>query len=275
LIELLPGCDGYIAGVDEIDRRALEAAKGLKVVARYGVGVENVDLEAAQELGIVVTNTPAANAVSVAELTIGLILNLVRKITQSVTETRSGNWPRISGLSLKGKVVGIAGLGSIGKQVARRLSGFDCKIMAYDLFPDQTFTAENNVKIASFEELVSQADILTIHLPLTEDTAGLINGEVLTRMKPGAYIVNTSRGGLVDEGALLEGLVSGHLAGAALDVLSSEPPSPNHPLLQAPNIIITPHTGAHTDGATNAMGWGALKDCLAVLAGKQPKNRVV
>jgi D-3-phosphoglycerate dehydrogenase len=275
LVGLLAGCDGFIAGVDEIDRNALEASKRLKVVSRYGVGVENVDLGAAEELGIIVTNTPAANAASVAELALGLIFSLTRNIPQAVEGTKMGHWPRIRGLSLEGKTVGIIGLGAIGKQLVKRLAGFQCQILAYDLYPDEAFAAENQVALAPFEEVISKADILSIHLPLTPETKGLIDENTISMMKMGAYLVNTSRGGLVDEEALLAGLESGHLAGAGLDVLAKEPPTPDHPLLQAPNVMVTPHMGAHTDGATNAMGWGALNDCLAVLSGKVPLNRVI
>ncbi len=275
LVDLLDGCDGYIAGVDNINREALISSKQLKVVSRYGVGVENVDLQAAKEHGITITNTPKANAVSVAELTLGLILNLMRQIPYAVTETQKGNWPRIGGFSIEGKTIGIIGLGSIGKQLVERLSGFNCEIKAYDLYPDEEFASAHQVVLASFNEVVRQADILSIHLPLNEETYHLINSDVISIMKQGAFLVNTSRGELIDEGALLDALDSGHVAGAGLDVLSQEPPPPDHPILQAPNVLITPHSGSHTDGATNAMGWGALNDCLAVLSGKEPQNRVV
>jgi phosphoglycerate dehydrogenase-like enzyme len=171
--------------------------------------------------------------------------------------------------------MGLIGLGSIGKQLAIRLGCFQCSILAYDLYPDKQYASAHGVRLVPFEEVISQSDIVSLHLPLTSETASLFSSEVLANMKKGAFLVNTSRGGLVDEDALRAALESGHLAGAALDVLASEPPSPDHPLLKAPNVLITPHSGAQTDGATNAMGWGALTDCLAVLSGEEPQNRVV
>lgn len=272
---LLPGCDGYIAGLDVIDRAALEAADRLKVIARYGVGIDNIDLAAAAEKSIVVTNTPLANASSVAELTIALMLALARSLPTLVAQTKAGQWPRTIGLTLEGKTVGLIGLGAIGKQVARRLRCFGCRIVAYDPAADAAFAAAHGVELSSLDEVLRQADFLSLHVPLTSETRGMVNTQFLARMKPGAFLINTARGEIVDETALLEALQSGHLRGAALDVFSRQPPDPNHPLLALPQVIATPHCGAHTDGALNAMGWGALRDCLAVLRGEEPAHRVI
>lgn len=275
LRDLLPGCDGTIAGLDAFDRAALEAANCLKVIARYGVGVDRVDLDAARERGIVVTNTPGANSVSVAELTIGLMLCLARSIPAASAATRAGEWPRLSGFALEGKTVGLLGLGSIGKEVARRLCGFACRLVAHDPAPDAAFAAEHGVTLLPLAEVTSQADFLSLHLPVLPDTHGLVNAALLVQMKRGAFLINTSRGELIDEAALFEALQSGHLRGAALDAFAAEPPGAGHPLLALPQVIATPHMGAHADSAANAMGWGALKDCLAVLSGEQPLNRVI
>ena len=272
---LLPGCHGYIAGLDTIDRAVLQAADQLKVIARYGVGVDKVDLTAAREMGIVVTNTPAANAVAVAELTVGLMLSLARSIPQANAATKAGGFPRLEGVALEGKVVGLLGLGAIGKQVARRLRGFDCTVLAFDTAPDERFAQAHGVELRTHEEVVSRADLLSLHLPVLPETRGLVNTAFLHHMKRGAFFINTARGELVDEAALLEALRSGHLRGAALDAFATEPPPPDHPLLALPQVIATPHTGAHTDGATNAMGRMALRDCLAVLRGEEPAHRVV
>ena len=273
--ELLPGVDGYIAGLDVIDAAALATAGRLQVIARYGVGISNVDLAAAREKGIVVTNTPGANAKSVAELTMGLILNLVRPIIDAAAQTRQGEWPRTKGHSLVDKTIGLIGLGAIGKEVARRLAGFDCQVLAYDVIVDDAFAAAHNVAIVSLEELLQQADIVSLHLPVLPQTSGMVNGEFIQQMKSGAYLINTSRGELVDEKELYAALTAGKLAGAALDAFSQEPPGAENPLLQLPQVIPTPHMGAHTDGATNAMGRMALADCLAVLQGQEPRYRVV
>src|SRR5512139_734802 len=166
LVNLLPGVDGFIAGLDGIDRAALGAADRLKVIARYGVGVDNVDLEAAREKGIVVTITPGANSVSVAELTVGLMLSLARHIPEAAKAAGKGEWPRLSGLTLEGKTVGLLGLGAIGKQVARRLSGFDCRVLAYDPVTDAEFAARHAVSLLTLEEVLSQADFVSLHMPL-------------------------------------------------------------------------------------------------------------
>lgn len=275
LARLLPGVDGFIAGLDGIDRAALQAADRLKVIARYGVGIDNVDLAAAREKGIIVTNTPGANSISVAELTVGLLLSLARRIPEAASAARKGEWPRLSGLTLEGKTVGLLGLGAIGKQVARRLSGFDCRLLAYDPVPDAEFAAANAVTLLSLEEVLSQADFVSLHMPLLPETRGLVNTEFIQKMKPGAYLINTARGELVDEVALAAAIRDKRLRGAALDVLSQEPPSPENPLLCLHEVIVTPHCGSHTDGATDAMGWMALRDCLAVLRGLSPKYPIM
>jgi D-3-phosphoglycerate dehydrogenase len=271
----LPGVDGYIAGLDVIDREALKAADRLKVISRYGVGYDRVDLEAAHEKGIIVTNTPGANAVSVAELTVGLMLSLARQIPEAVLSTRQGKWPRFSGVSLRGKTIGILGLGAIGKCVAARLKEFDCRIIAFDPSVDLKFATDLGVEVSSMNEVISQSDFLTLHLPLLPETRGLVNADFLNKMKKGSYFLNTARGELVVEADLIKAIQSNHLAGAALDVFDQEPPSTENPLLQMSNVLVTPHSGAHSDDATNAMGKMAMEDCLAVLRGLNPLYRVI
>lgn len=275
LCELLPGCDGFIAGLDVIDRAALQVCDRLKVIARYGVGVEKVDLEAARAKGIRVTNTPGANSVSVAELTVGLIIALARQIPSAVEKTRAGEWPRLSGATLEGKTAGLLGLGSIGKQVARRLLAFECKVIAYDPVPDVAFAHAYGVELLPKDDVVRSADFLSLHLPVLPETRGLVDAAMLAQMKSASFLVNTARGELIDEAALMAALESGHLSGAALDCFSVEPPGAAHPLLALPQVIVTPHMGAHTDGATNAMGWMALRDCLAVLRGEPATYPVI
>ncbi len=272
---LLPGVDGYIAGLDVIDRSALAQADALKVISRYGVGVDNVDLAAARERGIVVTNTPGANSVSVAELALGLLLALARQIPEADQAVRLGTWPRLNGISLEGKSVGILGLGTIGRELARRLAGFDCRILAYDPVPDEAFAAANGVTLETLDEVIANSDFISLHVPLLPETHGLVNREFLAKMKRGAILINTSRGEVVDESSLQQALQSGHLAGAGLDAFAVEPPGASNPLLQLPQVIVTPHLGAQTDGATSNMGWLAMRDCLAVLRGENPKYRVV
>jgi D-3-phosphoglycerate dehydrogenase len=274
VVKLLPDMDGYIAGLDDITAEALNSANRLKVIARYGVGVDNVDLAAAAARGIVVTNTPGANSASVAEMTVGLILSLARKLLDGISATRSGGWPRINGTSLEGKTIGLLGFGAIGKQTARRLAGFDCHVLAYDPFPDKEFAAKNQVKLVSMDELLAQSDFLSLHLPLMPETQNVVNAAMLLKIKKGAFLINTARGELIDELALANALNTGQLAGAALDVFKKEPPSDDNPLLKLPQVIVTPHISSHTDGATDAMGWMALADCLAVLRGEHPLHLV-
>lgn len=275
LEDLLPGCHGYIAGLDYIDRIALEAATELKVIARYGAGVDRIDLDTAHKRGIIVTNTPGANTVSVAELTIGMMLAVARNIPYANSATKDGDWPRLWGVSLESKVVGLLGFGAIGKQVARRLQGFDCKIVTYDPLPDTEFAMTHNVALLPMDDVLSQSDFLSLHLPALPETRGIVNAEFLNKMKPGAILINTARGEIINEAHLLAALESGHLRGAGLDAFATEPPGADNPLLALPQVIATPHTGAHTDVATNGMGWGALRNCLAVLSGQKPANRII
>ncbi len=271
---LLAGVDGFIAGLDEIDRLALVQADRLKVIARYGVGVDNIDRTAAWEKGITVTNTPGANASAVAELTVGLILSLARRIPEAAAATRSGGWPRLTAVSLDQKTVSLLGFGAVGKQVARRLGGFDCDILAYDPYPDLDFAMEHNVQLVKQEEAIQEADFLCLHLPLLPETRALVNADFLSKMKKSSFLINTARGELIDEAALADAIQNGRLAGAGLDVFAHEPPSPDNPLLKLPQVLVTPHCSSHTDGAMNAMGWMALNDCLAVLRGEEPRFRV-
>lgn len=275
LARLLPGMDGYIAGLDEINGEALKAADRLKIVARYGVGLDNVDLDVARKKGIAVTCTPGANSASVAELTVALILSLGRKVPEAVAATRAGGWPRWAGISLDGKNVGLLGFGSIGKQVARRLAGFDCRILAYGPMPDHPFAQAHGVELMLRDDVLAAADFLSLHLPLVPETRGLVNDAFLRTVKEGAFLINTARGELIDDDALARSIQSGHLQGAALDVFSKEPPDADSPLLKLPQVLVTPHCASHTDGAMSAMGWMALRDCLAVLRGESPKYPVV
>lgn len=272
---LLPCVDGYIAGLDAIDAAALSAADSLRVIARYGVGTDNVDRAAARARGIVVTNTPGANAAAVAELTVALLLLLARPVLSAAAATRAGGWPRTSGLSLGGKTVGLVGFGAIGRAVARLLSGFDCRLLAYDPWCDRQQAERLGVPLVDLDALLAVSDFVSLHAPVTPETRGMVDGAFLDSMKPGACLVNTARGELVDEAALCAALASGRLRGAALDAFAVEPPGAANPLLALPNVIATPHMGAHTDGATTTMGRMALADCLAVLRGEEPAHRVV
>ena len=271
---LVQGVDGWIAGLDEIDASVITAADRLKVIARYGVGLDRVDVAAATKRGIVVTNTPGANSAAVAELTIGLMLALGRQICQANQAARSGKWPRISGVGLTGKIVGLVGFGSIGREVARRLSVFGCRVLVADPYVSPEVVSGCGAGLMSLDELLPVSDLVCLHAAATPVTTGMVNESFLRKMKPGAFLVNTARGELIDEAALAHAIESGRLRGAALDCFRKEPPGIDHPLLQLPQVIVTPHTGAHTDDAVNAMGRMALDACLAVLRGERPAHVV-
>lgn len=275
LIGVISDCDGYIAGLDEINASVIDAALRLKVIARYGTGIDNVDLAAAERKGIAVCSTLGANTSSVAELTVGFMLALARQLCRASSATKSGSWGRIDGTALGGKSVGLIGFGAIGSAVAGMLRGFNCRVSAYDPFPNGDRAAELNVELVPLEDVQRQSDILSLHCPLTDVTRNFVDADFLSRMKKGAFLINTARGELVDEDALANALQGGHLAGAALDVFHQQPPTLANPLLELPQVIATPHMGSHTDGAINAMGWQALNDCLNVLKGLEPTNRVV
>ena len=275
LKELLPGCDGFIAGLDRVDSAALESADRLEVIARYGVGVDNVDLETAAKKGITVTNTPHANAVSVAELTIGLLLSLARSIPEATASVRDGKWPRLHGRCLEGKVIGLVGFGSVGREVARRLQLWHATLLAYDPFGEESVAQSLNARLVGLQELIGEADFVSLHAPVLAGTRRMVNADFLSSMKRGACLVNTARGELVDEEALLAALDSGQLAGAALDVYAQEPPATDSPLRRHPRVIATPHCGAPTDGAADGMGWESLRDCMAVLRGETPLHPVL
>jgi len=274
LLPLVKEADGCIAGLDQIDSSVLEAGSRLQVIARYGVGVDRVDVQAATKKGIVVTNTPGANSVAVAELTIALMLALGRRICQADQATRSGEWPRYSGVSLRGKTVGLVGFGAIGREVASRLRAFDCRMVVADPCVGPDCADTYGVQLVPLDELLALSDFVSLHASLNSSTSGMVDDTFLKKMKQGAFLVNTARGELIDEEALRDALEKGHLRGAALDCFRKEPPAPDHPLLRLPQVIVTPHTGSHTDEATNAMGWMSLKACLAVLKGERPTHVV-
>jgi D-3-phosphoglycerate dehydrogenase len=266
LIPLLKDCDGYVAGLDYVTEKVLKSCSHLKVVSRYGAGVDRVDLAAAKEHGIVVTNTPGVNAVAVAELAFGLILSIARKISYLDKKTREGEWVRSTGMELGGKTIGIMGLGAIGKNVARYAQGFGMKVMAYDPYINEAYAKDNNITVATFDEVADNADVISLHLPLTNETKHLISRDVMSKMKKTAILINTSRGGIIDEDAAYELLKNGELGGLGLDAFETEPPT-NSPLFELNNVVVTPHTGAHTTEATDNMAVAAVKNLIDVLSG--------
>ncbi|MBC7105997.1 MAG: phosphoglycerate dehydrogenase, partial [Firmicutes bacterium] len=271
LVERLGGYDAILVrSSTRVTARAIAAAPRLRVIGRAGVGVDNIDVEAATRVGIVVVNSPGGNAVAVAEHTIGLILCLARRISQAHLHVRSGRWERnrFLGTEVRGKTLGLLGLGRIGSEVARRALALGMKVMAYDPAVSPERMESMGVTPAEVARILPAADFLSVHVPLTRETQGLIGEEAIARMKPGAFVINCARGGVVDEQALACALREGRLAGAALDVLSSEPPPPDHPLLKLDNVVITPHLGASTKEAQASVAVETARAVLGVLRGE-------
>jgi D-3-phosphoglycerate dehydrogenase len=274
IISLLDDVDGYIAGLDHISREVLEGAPAcLKVISRYGAGYDRVDIEAATKRGITVATTPGANAESVADLTIGLMVAVARKIPLLDLEVRSGEWPRYMGFEIFQKNLGIIGLGVIGKKVAARAKGFSMKIRVYDPFADQGFIDQNGLIKTSLDELWRESDVISLHAPLTDDTREIVNAASIQQMKHGVFVINTARYELCDEKALLKGLTDGKIGGLGLDVYAEEPPA-GHPLFQYKNVVLSPHAGAHTFDARNRMAEIAVTNMIDVLLGKPCLNIV-
>ena len=265
LIPLLDGCDGYLAGLDFITGKAINSSSCLKVISRYGTGCDRVDIEAAKKKGIPVTNTPGANTDAVADLTLGLMLAAARAIPMLDHSTKQGEWKRHTGIELGSKTLGLLGFGMIGKAVARRATGFRMNVIAYDPYMDEHYAQENGVLSCSLEQVISGSDFISLHLPLLESTVNIIGKENIAKMRPGAFIINTARGGLINEAALYESLLSGHLGGAALDVYEKEPPDASLPLYRLQNVVTTPHTSAHTAESALNMATMAVDNLISVL----------
>ncbi len=248
LRDALAGFDALVVrSATRVTARALEGADRLALIGRAGIGVDNIDVEAATARGIIVMNTPEAGAVTTGELAFSLLLALARKIPAADAALRSGRWEktRFTGVEIQGKTLGILGLGRIGRVVAERGKGFEMQVLAHDPWVDAR-NAPPWIRMVGLDELLAQSDFLSVHVPLADSTHHLLNAERLAQMKPGARLVHAARGGIVDEQALVAALRDGHLAGAALDVFEQEPLPADHPLLQLENVVLTPHLGAST-----------------------------
>lgn len=268
--EMLEACrdiDGIIVGIDPMTERVLRNAKNLKAISKYGAGLDNIDLYVAKELDIEVDRAVATNATSVAEVAVGLMFTISRGITPSAHSVKSGGWHRgdSAGTELYGKTVGIVGLGAIGREVARMSNGIGMNILGYDPYlKDGDFVDEYQISMVGLEELFESSDFITLHSPLTEETKHMVNRETLSSMKSSAYIINTSRGGLVAEDDLYDALIDGTIAGAAQDVFSREPAG-EHKLLDLPNFVLTPHIGAYTKEATERMVIQSTQNLIRML----------
>ncbi len=267
LVSKMPEIDVLVVrSATKVTRDIIEAGSSLKIIARAGAGLDNVDCVAAKEKGIKVINTPGANSISVAELAIGLMLSLLRFIPRGTSGLKDGKWEKkeLKGRELYQKTVGIVGFGSIGKEVAKRLLAFGCKIIAFDVFQD---AGGLEVEFVSMEELYRKADIITLHVPLIEETKMLINEDTISMMKDGVILIDAARGGIVDENAVLNALESGKILGAAFDVFEVEPPTDElrRKLISHPNVIGTPHVGASTSEAQKRVGMQIVENLIKEL----------
>lgn len=274
LVEQLRGIDAVIASVEPYHREVLAAGR-LRVVARNGVGYDSVDVAAASELGIAVAISPGINQESVAEHAVALMLAAAHGYPGRHEEARSGNWQRKPLPRLAGKTLGLVGMGAIGKAVVPKAIGLGLKVIAHDPAPDREFAARHGVRLCSLDELLAGSDVVSLHLPCTAETTDVINAATLAKMRPGAILVNTGRGGLVDEHALVESLRAGHLAAAALDVFKVEPLPPDSPLTRMDNVLLCPHMGGLDQESLTGMARLAAENIVELYQGRWPEGRVV
>ncbi len=275
LLTALNGIEATVAGSEPYTARVLSAHPQLKVISRVGVGYDAVDVAAATARGVVVTIAPGTNHDSVAEHTFALMLAFTRYIPMRHQTIATGGWPRSMGMPLRGKTLGLAGLGRIGKAVATRALAFEMRVLTYDPVPDTEFCKEHGIALVSFEKLLAESDFLSLHLPSTPQTRHLINRDTLSRMKPTAVLVNTSRGGLVCEADLVPALKEKRIGGAVLDVFEQEPLPPDHPIRTLDNVVLTPHNAGVDILSLGDMARSAAEAVASLHRGEWPAEKIV
>jgi D-3-phosphoglycerate dehydrogenase/(S)-sulfolactate dehydrogenase len=265
-----------VRSATKVTAEIIDAGKKLKVIGRAGVGVDNIDLEAANKHGVVVMNTPGGNTITVAELTVAMMTAISRHIPQATASIKSGKWEKkkFQGRELFNKTLGVIGIGNIGSVVVERCLGMKMKVLAYDPFISDEAARQLGVERVTLDQLLAQSDYVSIHVPLTEQTRNLVGKDVLAKMKKGAFLVNCARGGIVDEAALHDALAKGHLGGAAFDVFANEPVSPDNPLLKLDNFICTPHLGASTEEAQQNVATALAEQMVEYLSHGTVRNAV-
>jgi D-3-phosphoglycerate dehydrogenase len=268
LIRLLPGCVGYLAGIEPITAAVLESATDLKVISRNGTGINTIDRQAAKRLNIEILRAEGANARGVAELTLGLILSLIRSITFSDAFMKQKKWERRKGLELQGRTLGLIGCGKIGQLVSRLALAFGMKVLAYDAFPDRNFAPGSDFRFAELDNVLAESEIISFHCPEQPAGRAILDRERLDRLKPGVFIVNTARSSLIDETAIRKALQDGRVAGLALDVFDREPPEAT-PLLLDDRVIVTPHIGGFTSESVSRATLAAVENLLIYLKGNK------
>jgi phosphoglycerate dehydrogenase-like enzyme len=275
LLQDLQGARAAVAGMEPYNARVLAAHPGLRVIARVGVGYDAVDVEAATRHGVAVTIAPNTNQGAVAEHTFALLLGLAKNIARADAGTRAGRWPRTITVPVRGRTLGVAGLGRIGKAVALRGAAFGMRLLAYDPIADTAFAASHAIELVPLERLFAESDYLSLHSPLTPQSRHMVNRTTLALMKPTAFLINTGRGGLVCEADLFEALRSSKLAGAGLDVYEQEPVPPDSPLLKLENVLLTPHTAGTDSQSLADMALSAAEAVISLSRGEWPAEKVV
>jgi phosphoglycerate dehydrogenase-like enzyme len=275
LLERLAGIPAALAGSEPYTRKVFEAFPQLKVVARVGVGYDAVDVKAATDHGVAVTIAPGTNQDAVSEHCFALILGLAKNVIRQHVPIQGGKWPRQANVPLRGKTIGLVGLGRIGRSMTTRALAFGMKVMAYEPFPDMAFIAKHGVRLAPLEDVLRESDYVSLHLPATDGTRALINAARLKLMKPTAFLINTARGAVVDEKALHEALRDGRIAGAGLDVFEEEPPAPDNPLLKLDNVVLTAHTAGVDLQSRDDMARKAAECIAAISRGEWPADCIV
>ncbi|MFO0878449.1 MAG: phosphoglycerate dehydrogenase [Gemmataceae bacterium] len=273
LIEALAGCQAALAGSEPYTARVIAAHPQLRVIARAGVGWDAVDTAAATQAGVAVTITPGTNQGSVAEHTFSLMLALVKHLIPQHLGVKSGGWPRGTNIPLRTRTLGLAGLGRIGKAVATRALAFEMKVIAHDPFPDTAWAAAHNIPLVSMEELLRQSDFVSLHMPAIPETANLINARTLAMMKPTAFLINTSRGAVINENDLYEALKTKKIAGAGLDVFQEEPPG-KLPMFDLDNVVLTPHAAGVDLRSRDDMARSAAEAIASLSRGEWPAEKV-
>lgn len=273
LANWLGDADAAIIGMDEVTGAVFEACPNLWLLARNGVGMDMVDIPAANARKVIITAPFGANSTSVAELAMGLLISLARHVVPIHNDAQAGNWYRLQGMELEGKTLGIIGLGRIGKKVARRAQAFNMCVIANDIAPDGYYSREHQIPMLAFDDVLAQADVISLHVPLTPLTRHMLNVDAFAKMKRGAYLINTARGGVVDSQALAEAIDSGHITGAALDVHPEEGIVETC-LLNRPNVITTTHLGAYTHDSLRLTAEMAVQSIVDIVDGKRPAGLI-
>jgi phosphoglycerate dehydrogenase-like enzyme len=257
LVRYIEGAEGAIIGLEKIDKYIIDRCNKLKIISKFGVGLDNIDIESCAKNNINIGWTPGVNKLSVAEMTLSFMIIMIRNIFSTSIKLKGGVWDKNGGFNLSGKTVGIIGMGNVGKEVVRLLKPFNCNILVNDIIDQSDYYKQNGLAEASKEEIFKDADLITLHVPLTDETQNMINIDVMKKMKHNSFLINTSRGPVVKSNDLKSALLNKIIAGAAIDVYDEEPPKDNE-LINLPNLICTPHIGGNSHESVIAMGKSAI-----------------